>query len=175
GNQCQIATPCATFAAALTVTNPGGTINCLSPGSFGKSTSGAVLNITQQVTIDCHDAGGSFLVAPNSAAAIVIAVTATQTNPAVVTLRNLSIDGLNGSGQYGIDIQAATTVYIEDCTVSNFSPYGIYDDRTSGGATALFVKNTVLRNNEYGIFLNANGPNSVYLDNIHAVGNAYGL
>lgn len=75
----------------------------------------------------------------------------------------------------GIDIQAATAVYIEDCIISNTNQQGIYDHRT-GGQTRLFIKDTFISGNgRPGIGLGAQGPNTNVLDNVSSENNAYGI
>jgi hypothetical protein len=97
----------------------------------------------------------------------------------VVTLRGLNVTGfvLPGfcSNAPGILIQAATAVYIEDSVIENFAQRGILDVRTAG-ATKLAIKNTIVRNNpSVGIVVAAAPKNSVVLENVHSVGNGYGI
>jgi hypothetical protein len=93
----------------------------------------------------------------------------------VVTLRALNVTGFNVCETNGIHIQAATAFYIEDCVVENWPKRGILDVRTAG-ATKLAIKKTVVRNNgSAGILVVAAPKNSVVLENVHAVGNAYGI
>jgi hypothetical protein len=75
----------------------------------------------------------------------------------------------------GILIQAATAVYIEDCLIENVSQKGIADTRTTG-LTRLAIKNTIVRNNSSaGIVVAAAPKNSVVLENVHSICNAYGI
>jgi len=170
GTSCQQSAPCQTFQAALGVTAAGGEINCIGPVTYVSDTT---INITQAVTINCLGTLGGAEV--NLEPAVVI-----NAAGAVVTLRGLNLDGLYGfntqiAGLNGVVIQAAAVVNIEDCEIENFAQRGINDQRTSG-ATQLFVKHTVVRNNiGTGIAVAAAAHNSVVLDNVTSVGNAYGV
>ena len=102
-----------------------------------------------------------------------------------VRLRGLTIDGAisnnNGgfpSGRFydrGIEIQAAATVYIEDCVIANVNQRGIYDHRT-GGQTKLFVKDTIISGNGGpGIVAGSAAVGVTVLDNVTSENNAYGI
>jgi hypothetical protein len=92
-----------------------------------------------------------------------------------VTLRGLNVTGLNVCETHGILIQAATAVYIEGCVIQNFPQRGILDTRTTG-VTKLAIKNTIVRNNtSAGIVVAAAPKNSIVLENVHSVGNLYGI
>jgi hypothetical protein len=169
-NACIETSPCATFGAALVLTVDGGEISCLDSGSFGQFT------ITVPVIIDCTGT----VATPNgdnthtcNANGIVI-----NAPGKVVTLRGLNVTGVVFGGcndTNGILIQAATAVYIEDCVVESFPQKGILDTRTTG-LTKLAIKNTIVRNNgSAGIVAAAAPKNSVVLENVHSVGNTYGI
>src|SRR5438034_6561564 len=90
-NPCSRTAPCKTFAGAISKTAPGGEIDALDPGGFGAVT------ITKAITID----GGGGQVASvlvSGTNGIVISAGGND----VVILRNLRINGLNGSGLNGI-------------------------------------------------------------------------
>jgi hypothetical protein len=167
-NTCVAISPCLTFAHALSQTQDGGQLSCLDAGSFGGMT------IAISVTIDCT----ATMATPNAdllsecVSSIVINATAPGK---VVTLRGLNIAGDNCMGDNGILIIFAAAVYIEDCVVENFSKKGIIDERPTG-LTKLVIKNTVVRNNgSAGIVAAAAPKNSVVLENVQSVGNAYGI
>src|SRR5215207_6122369 len=63
-NPCTRASPCQTFAGALSNTTINGQINCVDAGFFGGPATNVVIN--KSVTIDCHDvfAGMTFCVTP---------------------------------------------------------------------------------------------------------------
>ncbi len=164
-NPCRRTAPCKTFAGAISKTATGGIMNCLDPGGFG------AITITKSITIDCHEDYGSILVSGTPGVTI-------SAPGGVVILRNVNVDGLlqTGSpGTIGVNITAATAVYIEDCLVEGFSMHGIDDTRSSGG-TYLFIRNTITRNNSsVGIRVAASATNSAVLENVHSVGNGYGI
>jgi hypothetical protein len=169
-NNCQASSPCAHFFAALNLTDYGGEVSCLDSGSFGQFT------VTISVTIDCNGTVATPERDINLACDNVITINVPS---GIVTLRGLNVTSFSAgnlcSDANGILIQAATAVYIEDCVIENFSQKGILDTRTSG-LTKLAVKNTIVRNNtSAGIVVAAAPKNSVVLENVHSVGNAYGI
>jgi predicted TIM-barrel enzyme len=169
-SSCLAIAPCATFAYALTQSNEDGAVGCLDSGSFGPFT------ITTAVTIDCNGTVGtaSTDVAVDCTNEIVV-----NAPGKVVNLRGLVVVGLTGTDPFcqmnGILIQAATAVYIEDSVIEGFQQKGIVDARTTG-LTKLSIKNTIVRNNmSAGIVVGAAPRNSVVLEDVHSVGNAYGI
>jgi hypothetical protein len=168
-NNCSMGSPCLTFGGALAKTSSGGEIQCLDAGDFG----GAFV-VTMSVTIDCHGANASTNMLTTEDGIDINAP------GAVVLLRGLvTTSAFNGSGtDIGISILAAQTVYIEDCVVSGYMK-GISDVRTTG-LTKLFIKNTVVRHNNFvsrspGIVLAAAPRNAVVLENVQSYGNGYGI
>jgi hypothetical protein len=166
---CQLSVPCMTFGVTLANTEIGGEVNCAGPVNQGLT---SAVTITYSVTIDCHDMFGSIMVL-GGANGIVINAPGGD-----VILRNLTLDGFvqNGdAGAVGILIQAAARVEIDNCKILNFAQKGIVDTRTSG-ATQLFIKNTVVRGNTgAGMVAAAAATNSVALENVQSVANAYGI
>ena len=182
GTTCTNTSPCSFLETAMQVARVGDTIVCLSPPN------GAGLVIDKSITIDCSGArapvitggnpnntpGGPFL-------SVFINVPASASDPlATVRLRGLSIDAFltgapNPLGDRGIDIQAATAVYIEDCVISNMRQQGIFDHRT-GGQTKLFIKDSFISGSKgAGIVAAAAAVGIVVLDNVRSENNAYGI
>lgn len=167
-NPCSRTAPCKTFAGAISKTAAFGEINCLDPGGFGAVT------ITKSITLNCSSALGSVLVQGTNGIVINAAVTDK------VTLRNIQVQGLNGSaapGLNGIRILSAASVSIENCVVTQFSQVGISDARTAGD-TQLYIRNTIISNNAgTGIGIGATGsnPNKIIIDGTEVVGNLFGL
>jgi hypothetical protein len=166
GDCSTLANPCRSLAHALTQTAIGGQIFCLDAGAAGST-----FTITTAVSINCSEATaqGFFGLCGNA-----ITINAPGS---VVTLRGLDVSGYYYSGcmTNGIVIQAAIAVSIEDCVIEAFPQKGIIDQRTSG-QTSLAIKNTIVRYNETaGIVLAAAPKNSVVLENVHSIGNTYGL
>jgi hypothetical protein len=71
----------------------------------------------------------------------------------VVTLRNLRINGIKGTGSGGIDgirYQSGAALHIENCNIFALDGNGV-NVLTSAASAALFVNNTFLTNNGNGI------------------------
>jgi hypothetical protein len=164
---CSESSPCLTFGEALAQTSDGGEIKCLDAGFYGDS-----FHITISVTIDCKGSDSSVW---NTNTGDGIDINAPGK---IVILRGITMESQHAGSDIGVDIEAAATVYIEDCVVQGFYR-GINDVRTTG-LTQLFVKNTVVRNNHFytnspGILLAAAPKNSVVLENVQSLGNGYGV
>jgi hypothetical protein len=166
-NPCSRTAPCKTFAGAISKTAAGGEIDVLDPGGFG------ALTITKALTIDGKGTFGSVLVAGTNA----IVVSAGPGD--VVTLRDLSLDG-TGSGLNGILFTAGAALHIERCVIFNFAQRGIAF--TPGGASRLFIKDSIIRNNNNptngGALLvqpGAAGSAQAFLDGVRMEGNLFGV
>jgi hypothetical protein len=145
-NNCSRATPCSSFGAAIAQTVAGGEVNCVDPGLF----SGGITTVTKSITISC-EAGTAHVFRINIAAG--------PTD--VVTLRGLELSVANGIGLYGILIGTAGKVYIEKCTIRNYvqETYsaGIATDGSSTQTVFVFVQDTVISDNSYGVQLASSG------------------
>jgi hypothetical protein len=107
-NPCSRTAPCKTFAGAISKTAAGGEINALDPAGYGPVT------ITKSITIDGGRAFASILAA--NVNGIII------NGPSItVNLRNLSIDGFNGTTGNGIRILQASAVNIDNVSLMNFA------------------------------------------------------
>jgi hypothetical protein len=138
-NPCSRTAPCKTFSGALSHTADGGEIDVLDPAGYG------AITVTKSVTID---GGGTFA---SILAAGTTAVTVNDPN-AVVTLRNLSING-GTTGNIGVRIASAKSVTIEACQIFKFrgtngatAGRAISDERTAAGSK-LTVTNTTINDN----------------------------
>ena len=140
--------PCKTFAGAMSKTAAGGELSVLGPGGYGAVT------ITKSITID----GGSTLASILSAGTKGIIINAGQ--DAVVTLRNLSINGA-GSGINGIKIISEKKVGVEDCKLANFIQKGI--EVNTATACNLVINNVIVHNAEDAIAI-TNAEGSVRID-----------
>src|SRR5882724_9032802 len=132
-NPCSRTAPCKTFAGAISKTAAGGEIDALDPAGYGAVT------ITKAITID----GGGGQVASvlvSGTNGIVVQAGASD----VVTLRNLRINGVEGTpsggGLNGIRYLSGAGLHVEDCYIFGFTGDGI-NVATSTNA-ALFVNNT---------------------------------
>jgi hypothetical protein len=84
----------------------------------------------------------------------------------VVTLRNLSIEGL-GIGSSAIQILSAGVVHIENCRINGFLGDGIDDANTVTGER-IFVKDTTIRNcGVSGIGLAPAAPGTATIQNVN--------
>lgn len=137
-NPCSRTAPCKTFAGAISKTSIGGEIDNLDEGGFG------ALTITNSITID---GGGGQVASVLVSGTNGITVSAPTT--AVVTLRNISFQGLAGSGLNGIQLNSAGTLHIEHCAIMGFSGNGIAITPTSQPASGaqVFVEDTVSQDN----------------------------
>src|SRR3989442_11499642 len=142
-NPCSRTAPCKTFAGAISKTAPGGEIDALDPGGFGAVT------ITKAITID----GGGGQVASvlvSGTNGIVISAGGND----VVILRNLRINGLNGSGLNGIRWIAGKALHVQNCYIFGFSQNGI--DIAKGDGGKAYVVETYSTNNGGSGILNLN-------------------
>lgn len=163
-NPCSRTAPCKTFAGAISKTAAGGEINVLDPGGFGAVT------ITKSITISSESFEAGVLVSGTSG--IIVNAGASD----VVVLRGLDIEGL-GTGLIGISFLAGGALYVEKCTINNFTQQGI--DIGAGGAT-VSVKDSVIRNNLNaaglgGIRLHPSSATTATLDNVRLEKNQIGL
>src|SRR5262249_33998039 len=136
-NPCSRTAPCKTFAGAISKTAPGGEIDALDPGGLG------ALTITKSITID---GGGGQVASVLVAGTNGITVLAGPTD--VVTLRNLSINGLptsTFSGINGIRFLSGGTLHVEHCAIFGFTSNGI--DIEPNSAATVTISDTVSRDN----------------------------
>jgi hypothetical protein len=143
-NPCSRTAPCKTFAGAISKTAAGGEINALDPGGYGAVT------ITKSIAID----GGSGQVASVLAAGtngIIINAGAND----VVTLRNIEINGVNGTptpGLNGIRFLAGSSLVVENVRIFGFSQSGIDINLNTASAVRVMVTDTIVSNSATGIF-----------------------
>ena len=104
---CSAASPCDTFAHALSVTNAGGEINCLNAGEFGPVT------ITQEVTINCESTSNGGITTSGANAIVV-------NTAGSVSLIGLDINGMNVAGGNGVAIVSSGSVNIRNCKIHGF-------------------------------------------------------
>ena len=153
---CSIAQPCRGFAAAIGITSAKGEVIVLDSAGYG-----AIPSITKSITINAPTgiyAGISVF----SGDGITINAGITDT----VVLRGLTINGQGGAN--GITINNALTVHVENCVIANMGDKGIYQV-----AGTLDVKDTIVRDGVWGIFVQA--PGQANLDHVRIEGNATGV
>jgi hypothetical protein len=141
---CSRTAPCKTFAGAISKTFINGEINCLDPGGYG------TVNITKSITIDCTGTYGSILASGTTGVIVNIATSANDPTRSV-RLRGLTINGTGASGAVGtrtgldgIRILQATSVFVEDTVIAEFTQQGIEVAGTLG--VNLTLDNVVIRN-----------------------------
>jgi len=161
-NPCSRTAPCKTFAGAISQTAAGGEISVLDPGGFG------ALTITKSITINGEGTLASILVSGTNG--LVVAAAATDT----VIIRNISIDGLNGSGLNGIELLTGGKLLVENVAIFGFSGQGILFEPSSG-ASSLSVSNSSVRSSGGGIYVTGGGTSSVALNGVVIAGNNRGL
>jgi hypothetical protein len=134
GSNCSTTAPCRGFAAALTVTDPGGEIIVLSSGGYGAVT------INKSVSIVAPEGvyAGISVLAGNG---ITIATAGVD-----VVLRGLNINGIGGA--YGIDMTAGTSLAVENCAISNMSSRGL---SVATGAKIRVLDSVFTNNGAFGV------------------------
>jgi len=142
---CPITAPCASFQYALGQTASGGEIDCFGPGDF--SNNGVGVTISQSVSIICDGVsnGGMLITTAGNAA-----VTINAPSGAVVTLSGLNLNGLGGTGRYGVYVEAGSTVYVVHSTVRGFSNTGVFVG-SSTNPTRVLIKDSLIATNGFGV------------------------
>src|SRR6266404_3623658 len=115
-NPCSRTAPCKTYAGAISKTATGGEISTLDPGGFGAVT------ITKSIMIEGTKGQGYGSILASSVNGILINDAASAApNTAIVTLRNLSINGAGTTkGTNGVRFIAGKALHVEDCQITNF-------------------------------------------------------
>ncbi|HEY8262041.1 MAG TPA: right-handed parallel beta-helix repeat-containing protein [Methylosinus sp.] len=133
GNCGLAASPCRTFAYALTQTNASGEIKVLDPGFYN------TVAINKSVTITGVPGTSIAMTAPNTA------ITIDAGANGIVNLRGIEING-QGVGLAGISVLSAKAVNIVDCIVRRVGADGISISPNSGAVSAT-ISNTISSNN----------------------------
>ena len=162
-NPCSRTAPCKTFAGAISKTADKGEINAIDAGGFGAVTAGKSITIDGGGTMSSILNGGVF---PTNG----VVVSDGGTNTIVVTLRNLSINGL-GNGINGIKFVSGKTLNVENCQIFGngaASPdgAGIRVALTASGSN-LNVKNTSIFGNRVGITATTSAMGGFFTMNVN--------
>ena len=173
---CSFTQPCRTFAGAIAKTAINGEINCIDAGGYGAVT------IAKSVTIDCTGTYGSIL-GNGVTAGVTVNIAPSANDPhRSVRLRGLSINGTGvvgtagtRTGLDGIRILQASSVFVEDTVINDFSQQGI--KVAAGDSVNLAVDNVVIRNvNQSGVSLStASGQVVAALNNVRIDGTDVGV
>lgn len=113
-NLCSLAAPCRTFQHAHDQTSAGGEVVVLDAAGYGPVTIGKAITLTA-IGIEA-----SITTSATAPLGIVVAAGAGD----VVTIRGITVLS-GGFPGHGIDVTAAKSVLLRDCTVSGFSGDGI--------------------------------------------------
>jgi len=130
---CQLATPCRSFGAAIAKTLSGGEVIVLDSAGYG------VVSINQSVSI----------VAPSGIYAGISVLGSTNgiyINTGDVTLRGLTINGESASSLSGVFVFDGGIVNIERCEISNMAAWGV-EIAPGIGTPTVNVSNSVIRHN----------------------------
>jgi hypothetical protein len=135
-NPCSRTAPCKTFAGAISKTALGGEISVLDPGGFGAVT------ITKAITIDGGTGAGWASILAGGSNGIVISASPND----VITLRNLSINGIRqtaSAGLTGIRFLAGKALHVDNVNIFGFSNHGI--EVSLNAAANVTVQDTTIR------------------------------
>jgi hypothetical protein len=128
-NPCTNTQPCRSFAGAQLLTNPGGEIIALDPGGYGAVT------ITKSLSIINNGVGEvGITVAGGSTSAITVSAGASD----IVTLRGLTLDGVNSNSSQGIVATSVGTLNIQNRLIHGFGANGIAYGPTGSSALTVF-------------------------------------
>src|SRR5579884_593231 len=135
---CSLASPCRTFAYAITQTAAGGEIDVLDPAGYG------ALTITKAISIVNDGVGEAGVQAGSGADAITINAGTTD----AVHLRGLTIEGAKIAAN-GVTFNTAGSLSVVNCVVRNFTNAGI--NIRPGAATLFFstfnISDTLISDN----------------------------
>ena len=131
-NPCSRTAPCKTFAGAISKTAEGGEIDPLDPAGYG------ALTIAKAITIDGGTGSGWGHVLASGTSGFTVNVTGgTHVADAVVTLRNLTVNGIkqtpSAAGIHGINYIKAAQLIVENCVFEHTSTTGINMNMTTTG------------------------------------------
>ena len=151
-NNCAPATPCRTFARAISQTNPSGEIIVLDSAGYGP------FSINKSITVQAAPGIYAGISAPTGHAIDL------ATGPNIVVLRGLTLQGggvANNFGIYGF----ASIVHVENCVIDGFDT-GIGD-----GAYTLTVSDSEIRNNKTAGIVVANAGANAVLERVRLKNN----
>lgn len=148
---CDIDHPCRWIPTAMTVVDSGGEVVILNSGNYG------IFDITKSVSIIA--APGIYTgIAPPAGQVRAVGI---DGNGIEVVLRGLTIRGVGGTN--GIRFVNGAKLTVENCSISGFK-YGTNDGtaiNVLASGAELRVINSIIRDNNYGIFIGGGGTASV--------------
>jgi hypothetical protein len=161
-NNCaNVATPCRHMAAAFAATAPDGEIYVLDPANYGS------LTITGPVSIEGH---GWASIAPVSGSA---AITITANPGDKINIIGVVLDGTAIANTNGIKFNSGGSLTVRDSVIRNFTLNGIVF--APSASSQLLVSNTLVSDQDNGIFVDLNGGTTVgVLDHVVTENNSGG-
>jgi hypothetical protein len=159
-NPCSLAAPCRTFSTAIGAVGSGGEVIVLNSAGYGAFP----INKAVTVTVPPGVYAGISVFSGDG-----IAINAGSTD--VVILRGLGINQFGGTN--GINFTSGKALHVENCTINGFAAgAGILET----GSGDLFVKDTIIRNNQTGIDVApATGTARASIDQTRLEGNQDGV
>ncbi|MEA2987993.1 MAG: hypothetical protein QOG83_704 [Alphaproteobacteria bacterium] len=165
-NNCARATPCRTFAFAITQTNAGGEITALDPAGYGQVT------ITKSISI-VSGTGEAGILVPSGGTGITINAAAGD----IINLRGVAIEGAR-VGAIGVAFNSGASLNIHNSAIRGLTQVGI--SFTPGANSKLFVSSTVISDfsNSLGVGINLSPSagavtaifNGLELQNVRSMG-----
>jgi hypothetical protein len=155
-NPCSVASPCRTFAAAISAVAAGGEVVVLDSGGYGQFT------VSKAVSVETP-AGIYAGVSATAGDGIDVSAGASD----IVVLRGLTVYGFSGAND-GINFTSGAALHVESCIVNGFPTWGIYQ---TANAT-LYLTDTTLRNGGGGIFLNPSTNSTASVDHCRIQNNS---
>ena len=149
-NNCAVATPCRTFARAVSQTNSGGEVVAKDSAGYGAFTADRAITV--------QAAAGAYAGITGSSGNLV-QITAGPSDK--IVLRGLTINGL-GTAAAGIAFTGGgAEVQVENCLITGFTNWGIIS------FYPIRVQDTIVRDSDIGIHIdNAGGPVNATIERV---------
>jgi hypothetical protein len=159
-NSCTLTAPCRTFVAAIGAVGAGGEVVVLDSAGYGAF----AINKSVTVTVPAGVYAGISVFSGDG-----ISISAGPAD--IVILRGLLINQFGGTN--GVNFISGKALHVESCTINGFAAgAGIIQTASSN----LFVKDTIIRNNQTGISVSAaTGTALASIDQTRLEGNQDGL
>jgi hypothetical protein len=159
-NPCSLTAPCRTFSMATGVVSSGGEVIALDSAGYGAF----AINKSVTITVPAGVYAGISVFSGDG-----ISINAGSTD--VVILRGLGLNQFGGTN--GIRFTSGKALHVENCTINGF---GAGAGVIQTGSNDLFVKDTIIRNNQTGIDLApTSGTARASADQVRFEGNQDGL
>lgn len=140
GPACSRAAPCRLLPAALAAVADGGEVWILDSANYNTAT----VVVSKSVTILATPGALGSVVAAGGTALFI------NTPGVEVTLRNLVMVPLPGTGTHGVGMYAGASLTVQDCTFANMPAHGVY---ATGSSIVRVIDSTFRNNNGDGLSL----------------------